>query len=616
MCGIIGFTYKEEEKLKKAMDKIGHRGPDGQGIFIDENLSLGHLRLSILDLTNSANQPMANKDKSVVIAFNGEIYNFHQLRKSLLNKRCIFVSNSDTEVILHGYEKYGLSFFSKLQGMWSIALYDKKNQSIILSRDHFGIKPLYYSIKNDDLIFSSEIKGIKTINSKLSPNTEQYYQFFNLGYFCSPHTCFKEIFEVEPAQILVWNFKKKSLNKQQIDFFDTVCEIEKRQHSFPAAVDFLENLLLDSVKAHYVSDVPVNLLLSGGNDSSLLAALSLAVGKKPTAYHLKIKGSTDSYYAKKIADYLGLELKIYEMNDSLLHGQYEKIWDFLDVPTDDVSIIPTSIIYSFIKGKSKVVLSGEGGDEMFGGYLRHNVMIQKQLLSERNRFTELLNLFLGSSVFSLQITNPILNRLRNCILKSFFSNDVIGSYLHNVKTIDFPVGHNKIRSYLYDFYCKNSKGKCVPPNLFFDLFLYLSNNLLHKNDIASMASSVEARVPFVDKILYTGVMNNIDSKFLLSKKFTSKKILKKVMEKYLPKKLIYRDKKGFAFSFDVYKNPEFIRDVDEAIKFHRKYFSVFGLKYEQLSRILIDKNRNLLIKKYPRFAFSLVSNYKIFKNIL
>jgi len=576
MCGIAGNT--KNERVDDAIRKISYRGPDDRGTFVDKNISLGHCRLSIIDLSQNAHQPMTREGLTIV--YNGEIYNFKELG---------YKSTSDTEVILKGYKDEGVSFFSKLRGMWAFALYDK--QKLILARDIFGIKPLYYSIRDDQIYFASELKSIRVMLGNVEPNTDYYYQFFNLGYFIAPQTCYKNVYKVMPGEILSWDIKKRKLSKQNMELSEG-----EEYLSFEETINLTEKALQESVNAHFVSDVPVGLLLSGGNDSSLLAALS--AHKKPIAYHLEIKGSPDSDYAKKVSKHLGLELVSVEMSELMMKQQYEKLWSFIDEPTGDISIIPTSLIYSLIKGKSKVVLSGEGGDEMFGGYLRHNNLAGLAKMKTIN-----LKLPYGTSKLSIKYINPILSRLRD-----LFVHNLIDVYLKEVKIIDFPIQSKKIKADLYKLYL--NKDIKSSNNLFFDRFMYLPDNLMSKTDISSMSSSIEARVPFLDKKFLSFILNRVNPRYCLSPEYKNKIVLKKIMEKYLPKDLIYRSKKGFSFSFEKYGGSSFKKDAIAAIIFHRENANSFGLLNER--KLLDPGNATLLIRKYPRFVFALITNWKIF----
>ncbi|MFH1030660.1 MAG: asparagine synthase (glutamine-hydrolyzing) [bacterium] len=609
MCGFIGFTSKNDKKLDEALSVIKHRGPDSSGKFSNDFISMGHNRLSIIDLSEKGSQPMANEEGDLVIVFNGEIYNFKELRESFPKNVWNFRSNSDTEVILCGYKLYGVDFFSKMRGMWALAIYDKKEKKVVLSRDYFGIKPVCYAIKDNILYFSSEIKALTKIIDNLEPNTEYYWQYFNLGYFIAPHTCYKSIKKICPGEIAIWDLEKKSISFNQINISANTSS--SYISNVNEAVAEIEKQFLESVKAHFIADVPVGILLSGGNDSSMLAALSCAIGKKPLAFNLNIHDNIDYKYAKNLSSFLGLRFISKKMTNESLELQYEKIWDFVDEPTADSSIIPTSLVYSSISNKAKVVLSGEGGDELFGGYLRHNYFKKLKNIKLNNRIVETLCRFEDISEFSLKYKNPVINRVRNWLLNNTM-DDLIGSYLAYTKIMDFPVNPKKIRKFLFDFYYNfNNKLIQKPLNLFFDRWLYLPNDLMYKNDISSMAYSIEARVPFLDKVLFNAVLK-INSDFCLSPNFSEKFILKKIMEKYLPYEMIYRPKKGFSFSFKNYKVEGFKNDLKKALIFHKNNAATFGLANEKISEVYSPNYAELLINKFQGMAFAIVSNWKIF----
>jgi len=518
MCGIVGYTGSNKDKIEEASKIISHRGPDSHGVFSDNQISIGHRRLSIIDLSEIAGQPMVNSNNDIIIVFNGEIYNFENLKKDLKNKNYTFKTNGDTEVILYGYQEYGVDFFSKMRGMWAIAIYDKRNNKVILTRDYFGIKPMYYVIQNNKLFFSSEIKSLVYLIDKVSINTEYYYQYFNFGYFIAPQTCYQEIKKIIPGEIIEWDFKKKELKKYEKHIF--LFNSDDNKLSFDDSVDSLDQVLQDSMRMHFVSDVPVGLLLSGGNDSSLLAALAKKIGKNPITFNLNISNSIDSVYAKKVSKHLGLEFHSIEMTEDMLIEQYNKIWDFVDEPTADISVIPTSLIFELIKGKAKVVLSGEGGDELFGGYLRHQNLARLSDMNRNNFFIDLCNYFSkGTSALHLKKINPLINRVRNLFLDNFF-NDIIGSYMKETKIIDYPLFYNKTRNFLYEYYKKETTDQNFSPNLFFDRKMYLPNNLMYKCDISSMASSIESRVPFLDGEIINFINSKIDPSFCLSKEYT------------------------------------------------------------------------------------------------
>lgn len=608
MCGIIGTSDHNLDLVKKAIGLLAHRGPDHEGLFTDGVVALGHRRLSIIDLTASSNQPIVSDDGNYVIVFNGEIYNFSELRDDLKKQGVVFKSNGDTEVILRGYIHQGTSFFSRLRGMWAFAIYDKTKSLIVLSRDHFGIKPLYYGVKDNNLFFASEMKALKQMGLGQAINSKHYYQFFNLGYFIAPHTPYADIFKAKPGEILVWDINNKKLSCEALDLSganESSLIIDQGE-----AVKTIDQAIHNSVEAHFVADTPVGILLSGGNDSSLLAAVAKDLGKNPTAYHLRVQGSTDTYYADRVARHLGLNYESIEMNQQALEEQYEKLETIMDEPTGDTSIIPTSLIYSLIGKKTKVVLSGEGGDELFGGYLRHAKLLRhKNIFPNNSWHTFFDRLMSGTTSGHLTTINPIVGKVRNAFLSGAVTDDLIWTYLQQVKIADFPIESSLMRQDMHELWA--TKKMALPANLFFDAAMYLPNNLMYKNDISSMASSIEARVPFLDKEFFAATAK-LDPNLRLSSTYQSKKILKEVMLKYLPKELVYRDKKGFGFRFSSYNKEVFLRDGKKAFRFHRDHAQDFGIG-PQLAKFIADANVEIVLDKYPRFAFALITNWLLMR---
>src|SRR3989344_3822004 len=585
MCGIIGISKgKQELLIKEGLKILEHRGPDDKGVFVDEAVSFGHQRLSIIDLTFSGHQPMEVGDKAI-ISFNGEIYNYQELREDLIKKGIKFIGSSDTEVILRGFILEGKSFFEKLRGMWALAIYDKTNKKVIFTRDHFGIKPLYYSIQNNELSFASEVKALKKLTRYLTPNTENYWQFYNLGYFIGENTSYKEIKKVLPGEVLIWNLKTYSLQKS---FLPLVREPEKENLNLEDAVSIVEKSIIDSVEKHYIADVPVGLLLSGGADSSLLASISKKIGKNPVCYHMAIPGSIDTEYARGIAKYLDLDLVKTHFAEEALNQEYEAMGAWLDQPSSDVSLLPTSLVYKSIQKGSKVVLSGEGGDELFGGYLRHKKLAG---LNKIGRSNNILNSFYLTSNFGLNFINPVVRRMQEK-----FATNIIDTYLHNAKTLGFPINDKNIHQKLLDFYNKHSYQDLVPANLFFDQFMYLSDSLMYKNDITSMVSSIEARVPLVDREVLR-VASSLPNKFRLSREYLNKKILKTILKKYLPPNLVNRPKKGFGFSFDKLGDELLVADYKKEVQFYLENAKYLGIT-SNIKEILQESKAKRICQKF------------------
>lgn len=607
MCGVIGQTDGERETLERGLATMQHRGPDGQHILAEGSVLLGHARLSIIDLSARSDQPMQSASGKTTIVYNGEIYNYRELRSELEREGVRFKTEGDTEVLLEGYEKHGTAFFEKLRGMWAFGIYDLRSRTIVLARDRFGIKPLYYSIEGGELRFASEIRALKEMLPTVTPNAEHYYQFFNLGYFLPPHTHLKEVKKLRPGEVVTWSLDNQ---KMMSELLAPVVTTGQGSRSFEETVSFVDEALRGSVRAHFVSDVPVGLLLSGGADSSLIAALAKAAGEKPLLYTLAIEGSIDAAYAKRVAKHLDLPLERVELTQAMLAGGYERVLDSLDEPTADPSIIPTSLIFSAIKGKAKVVLSGEGGDELFGGYLRHQHLMRATRVAEHDPLRVLRALF-GTGEAAVKYWNPLVSRKRNFFLDHVL-DDVLGSYLKETKTIDFPISPDALRHDLAALYKETPASAHAPVGLFFDRYAYLPDDLMHKADAASMASSIEARVPFLDPEVLRAI-ESIDPRFCLSREFVGKRLMKLVMERYLPQELIYRPKSGFSFSFERYAREAFRTNLSQALAFHRKHAADFGLSGERILELLRPENADLLARKYPRFAFSLISNWKVFE---
>lgn len=599
MCGIIGISKgRSENLLKEGLKTITHRGPDDQGVFVDDYVTLGHQRLSIIDLSVLGHQPMTIDNSTII--FNGEIYNYQELSKELSNSGVQFLGKSDTEVILRGYLKEGQSFLGKLRGMWALAIYDAKKGEIVLSRDHFGIKPLLYCLKGGHLYLASETKALNKICGPFKVNTDKYFQFFNLGYFIGEDTCYEEVKKVLPGEVLTWHLAKKVFTRN----FLSLRSPEKIDLSFDEAVVKIEEILLDSVEKHYIADVEVGLLLSGGMDSSLIAAISKKLGKKPVAYHIAIPGSIDTLYARNVARELDLVLIEKEFSIESIQAEYGSMKSWLDQPSSDVSLLPTSLVYKAVNKDSKVVLSGEGGDELFGGYLRHQKLYELKKINPTN---DNFNFLYSTSKLGLNFFNPMVRRIQEKI-----NSDVAEAYLHQTKTLGLPLDDNKIKNELLNIYLSHPYKNLTPLNLFFDQFMYLPDSLMYKNDITSMQSSIEARVPIVDRAVLQ-IAASLPDKFRLSAEYSGKKILKAILRKYLPDNIVERPKKGFGFSFNSFDSKFFIDDYKKAAGFHLKNSREFNIGIK-MRDILSESKAEIICRKFPRFAFSLITNRLVMHN--
>ena len=567
MCGIVGFlTSKtadvpEYELLRKMRDSLIHRGPDDGGEYIrplDEKrpfVFLGHRRLSIIDL-RGGHQPLSNEDKTVWVVFNGEIYNFKELREELKGRSHQFRTRSDTEVIAHAYEEYGEECFQRFNGMFAIGIWDEKRNRLVLARDRLGKKPLYYSRMNGTFLFASELKaimGYPAFPRKVDPVSLMKYLFFE--FIPCPHTIFKDARKIPAASYLVWD-KKGIEVRQYWSPFDPQ-KGEKTLSEAEAELRILE-LLRESVKRRLISDVPLGVFLSGGIDSSAITALaqSAAPGKiKTFSIGFEDPSFDESTYATLASKHIGTEHHEQIMTPADLLDIVPRLPDILDEPMADASILPTYLLSKFTRGYVTVALGGDGGDELFAGYptyLAHKFAIQynrclRVLHPAMKFFGDLLPVSDDNISFDFKVKKFLSgigypDGIRNSVwLGSFpFSENekVVSSEIHRQFNRDQLV--EEISSYEEEY----PDEERVTRLQYLDMRLYLQEAILVKVDRASMACSLEVRAPLLDYELVEFVMG-LPSKLKL-KGFTSKYILKKTMKNWLPDEVINRPKKGFG----------------------------------------------------------------------
>ncbi|MFH0906339.1 MAG: asparagine synthase (glutamine-hydrolyzing), partial [archaeon] len=367
MCGIVGFNFEDKDLLSRMLKKLNHRGPDDSGQYIDRFISLGNTRLSIIDL-DSGKQPIFNEDKSIVIVFNGEIFNYKELRSKLEPKHK-FYTNSDTEVIIHLYEEFSEKLFDYLDGQFAFAIWDSNRKKILLGRDHIGICPLYYYFKNNQLIFSSEIKSILEVGN-LEFNSNILNNYLQNGYINSNETIIKDILKLGPGKFLI--FQNDNVSIQKYNWLEI---------NYPKKLskDTIIKITSEEIKKSTISDVPIGLYLSGGLDSNVIcSSLDKDILKNIKSFTVNFNDSSvpnESNYAKLTAE--KYNLKHFEINYSVkdVLKNFNKITYYLDQPIAD----PASFSYFFLskkaaKEKTKVVLSGIGGDEVFCGYPQYRLI--------------------------------------------------------------------------------------------------------------------------------------------------------------------------------------------------------------------------------------------------
>ena len=552
MCGIVGFNWNDKILLKKMMKLVNHRGPDESGYYLDDEISLGHQRLQIIDL-QTGRQPIHNEDDSIQIIFNGEIYNYLDLRNNLEKKGHSFYTNTDTEVIVHSYEEYGIDCVNKFNGMFAFAIWDSNKKQLLLARDRLGIKPLYYYFDGDKFIFASEIKAIleyEGIEREVDLNALNEY--FTYRYVPTNRTMIKNIYKLLPGYILIFEDNKINLLK----YWDLKENISNNSESYYTSK--LRELLRESVKMRLMSDVPLGVYLSGGIDSSCIVALmSERVDNiKTFTVGFGSEGNNELNYARYVSEYFSTdhhEIIVEEKDLKLLPGM---VWH-LDEPVGDAATLPTHIISKFAKREVTVVLAGEGGDELFAGYDNYKIM------KIGHNFSKLVPKFVKTNLLPV-IRKPFSGNVNvGRVLDLASAENEYEQYLNVIALFN----KNEIKK-LGDFNMVNLKGyfpnnmKLLNKLLYFGIKTWLPNDFFMKADRMTMAHAVEERVPLLDHNIAEFSFSIPPS--LKMKGLTGKYILKKAMVGILPQKIINRRKQGYGTPMD-YWFKHSLKDVLEQL---------------------------------------------------
>lgn len=572
MCGIIGKISNkiDIEKFIKMRDTLSHRGPDDEGLFINDSnqVALGHRRLSIIDLTKAGKQPMSNEDGTIWITYNGEIYNFKTIRRELIEKGHIFKSNTDTEVIIHGYEEWDVDILKKLNGMFAFGIWDDNKKILFLARDRVGIKPLYYFYDEKRFIFASEIKAIvkdEKIKREIHPDAIKYY--FTLGYIPNPLSIWKKIKKLPQGCYLIYNLEKEL----EISNYWNL-KLKNESDNLKNIIKKIEQYLEKSIEFRLISDVPIGVLLSGGIDSSLITALAYKKDSKLTSYSIGIETiiEKDLKYVDIFLKSIPITNKKNILSSNNINDYLDKILFHYDEPFGISSIFPTFLLMETIYNEKKVIISGDGGDEVFAGYDWYKLY---------KKYYFLLSLF--------QILNYVFNRFKNKIFRrvydrfgntiKMFSSKGLARYrlahryyfkyeeLREILTDKIlDQLENSNIEYKYDMDNSNSIKRLQ----FFDFKTFLVDHVLVKVDRASMAYSIELRVPFLDHNLIEYILSLPDK--IIYRRGKLKYLLKKLSKSFLPKEIIYRSKRGFDAPIEklgfiqknihILKNSELVND--------------------------------------------------------
>lgn len=555
MCGISGIYNLNKELvdslvLGRMVDSLKHRGPDDSGIYLDQNVGLGHARLSIIDLSLSGHQPMHNKEEDLIIVYNGEVYNFKEIRKSLESLGYKFNSKTDTEVILYAYQEWGEGCLAKMNGMFAFAIFDKKKRKLFLARDRMGEKPLYYYFDNNKFIFASEIKAIlenHTIKRILEP--QGVVNYFTFGHSIAPDTIYQGIKKLLPGHYLIVENDQIKIKEYWALFVDG----SKEDRGLEYYKKEIGRIFDNSVKDRLVSDVPLGAFLSGGVDSSSVVAMMARNGAYPiktfsVGFNVPGQEFNELADAKIVSNYFKTDHHEIVLSENDLVGAVDKLVYHFDEPFGDAANLPVFLMSQFAKKYVTVALTGEGGDEIFGGYRRYFIEKnrEKLLFSGLSFGSRLFDDYLGflpgfrktkKFAKSFLIQNDL---FRYADWLTYFSKDMreelFGSGF---------VGKNENALKMYEQYFSNCKSPdLVDKIMYLDQAILLPDAYLEKVDKASMAFGLETRAPILDYHLVE-LANSIPSKYKI-KGFNGKVIFKEAMKEFLPKEILKKKKHGFA----------------------------------------------------------------------
>lgn len=542
MCGFAGYIANEGEgesfkdNLIEMMNSIIHRGPDDEGAHVDDMAGLGFRRLSIIGITNGK-QPMYNEDESIVVTFNGEIYNYREIKAELIEKGHIFKTEADTEVLVHGYEEYGIDLLQKLRGMYAFAVWDRENKSMLMARDIFGIKPLFYTQTDKEFVFGSEIKAIlkfPTVKPLFNPEALESYLSFQ--YSVLDETFYKGIFRLPPAHYLLWKDGKLEVKRYYFPEFKADESI-----TFDEAVKQVNDVMKNSIEAHKISDTEVGGFLSGGVDSSYIVARSNL--DKTFSVGFDYPRCNEIPLAKTLSDYVGVKNKSKLITTEEYFEEFPKIMKHADEPLSDPSCIALYFLCRLASEQVKVVLSGEGSDELFGGYNIYKsplalkpmrVVPRPVRRGVRKVLTKLPVDFKGKNY---------LIRAGQELEERYIGNAYIFHTDEVYKMLKRPLKRNTPQSITKPIYDRVKDKDDITKMQYLDINTWLWGDILNKADTMSMAHSLEVRVPFLDKEV-AKVAFSIPTRHRVDKNET-KRHFRKAASEFMPDITAERKKLGF-----------------------------------------------------------------------
>ena len=558
MCGFVGFIDKSKNKkkiIKDMADIIKHRGPDSDGYYVDDKCALGFRRLSIIDLAGG-DQPIYNEDNTKIITFNGEIYNYQEIRKDLVSKGYKFKTNSDTEVLLHGYEEYGSKLLNKLRGMFSFVIYDEKDNSLFAARDFYGIKPLYYYLADDEFMFGSEIKSfLGHPNFRKELNRDMLKQYLTFQYSVGENTFFKNVYKLRPGHYMI--YKNGKLDIKKYYEIDLTCNSNK---SLAEWENIIRKQLKESIKYHKISDVEVGSFLSSGVDSSIVAVLSNVDKTFTVGYDNKKYSEID--YAKELSEKMGVINISKKISKKEYFDKFNDIQYYMDEPLADPSAGALYFVANVASKHVKVALSGEGADEIFGGY---NIYHEPYSVSWYNKIPYPIRRIIGIIAYPFRnhtVFNFLVRRSKK-LEDRYVGNAFIFDPHDADKILNYQDKHT-FKELTKDYYGKAKNYDDVIKMQYIDFNFWLIGDILLKVDKMSMANSLEVRVPFLDKMLISNVIG-MPSKYKIvgnETKYAFRQVCKETLD---PK---WANKKKLGFPVPI---REWIKEEDVYNKIYKLF---------------------------------------------
>ena len=544
MCGICGFTGEiidrgdKQEVLRRMTEIITHRGPDSSGFYTDEDVAMGFRRLSIIDISETGDQPIYNEDKSLVLTFNGEIYNYREMREILLQKGHVFTTQTDSEVLIHGFEEWGEDLLNKLRGMFGFAIWNKKDKSLFIARDYFGIKPVHYAVVNGNLVYGSEIKSILEypgFERKFNRNALDRYISFE--YSVPPETFFEGVYALMPAHYLWFKNGKVETHRYWEPKFEPNESMTEEE-----AVDEIAKVFEESVSAHKISDVEVGCFLSSGVDSSYVSTYfsgqkTFTVGFDNGERYNEIE------WAKNLSEKIGVEHHYKVITPEEYWGNIRKVQYHMDQPLADASCIALYFVSKMARDYVKVVLSGEGADELFGGY---NIYHEPDDLASYQK----LPLFLRKALAGVAKALPFRFRGKNFLIRgsqpieeNFYGNCSMFTMEEKKKLLKKDIPCTRPQELTMPYYNRVKDLDDVTKMQYVDINVWLVGDILLKADRMSMAHSLELRVPFLDKEVFK-VASRLPKRLRVNSENT-KYAMRKAALRRLPPETAKKKKLGF-----------------------------------------------------------------------